>query len=219
MSKITDPVADKSGFLCMYMSSHPDTLVAYAKWYGKVKENIMLAQMTGIDSKGMTLNCRMKDGSNKEVRVPIEPPLNGYDDVKPRLLEMKALAQEGLGMIKTPQVTTFKLPRRECIASGIFGAVLLYCYFAPVSDSAAFIPANIVRAIVGTAPISYLFYFIAVAHVLESLYTFTLCRRHQTPFTVGALYVFSTIFLGIPVWRSLRRHIQAIRIDSVMKIQ
>jgi len=48
---MTDPVADKSGFLCMYMSNHPDTLVAYAKWFGKVKEQITGAQMTAITTK------------------------------------------------------------------------------------------------------------------------------------------------------------------------
>lgn len=48
---MSDPVADKSGFLRMYMSSHPDTLVAYAKWYGKVTEPISSAEMTAIDSK------------------------------------------------------------------------------------------------------------------------------------------------------------------------
>jgi hypothetical protein len=47
----------------------------------------------------MTLTCTLKNGSKKEVYIPIEPPLRGYDDVKPRLLEMKALAQEGLGMV------------------------------------------------------------------------------------------------------------------------
>ena len=42
----------------------------------------------------------MKGGSKRDVRVPIDPPLSGYEDVKPRLLEMKALAQEGLGMVR-----------------------------------------------------------------------------------------------------------------------
>lgn len=48
---MADPVAEKSGFLRMYMSSHPDTLVAYAKWFGKVEEVITSAEMTAIDSK------------------------------------------------------------------------------------------------------------------------------------------------------------------------
>lgn len=50
----------------------------------------------------MTLTCTLKGGAKKEVYIPIEPPLRGYEDVKPRLLEMKALAQEGLGMVRTP---------------------------------------------------------------------------------------------------------------------
>jgi hypothetical protein len=48
---MADPVAEKSGFLKMYMSNHPDTLVAYAKWFGKVKEVITSAEMTAIDTK------------------------------------------------------------------------------------------------------------------------------------------------------------------------
>lgn len=49
----------------------------------------------------MTLTCTLKDGDKKDVRVVLDPPLSGYDDVKPRLLEMKALAQEGLGMVRS----------------------------------------------------------------------------------------------------------------------
>ena len=115
MSK-PDPVAEKSGFLRMYMSGHPDTLVAYAKWFGKVEEVISSAEMTAIDTKvlfplfswelylpqslqSMMLTCTLKNGNKKEVYIPIEPPLRGYEDVKPRLLEMKAFAQEGLGMV------------------------------------------------------------------------------------------------------------------------
>lgn len=47
----------------------------------------------------MTLRCTFKTGEKKEVRILLEPPLKGYDDVKPRLLEMKAIAQENLGMV------------------------------------------------------------------------------------------------------------------------
>jgi len=49
--EMPDPVAEKSGFLKMYMSNHPDTLVAYAKWFGKVKETITSAEMSAIDTK------------------------------------------------------------------------------------------------------------------------------------------------------------------------
>lgn len=49
---MADPVAEKSKFLCMYMSNHPDTLVAYVKHWGKVKEeSVESASMSSIDSK------------------------------------------------------------------------------------------------------------------------------------------------------------------------
>jgi hypothetical protein len=48
---MSDPVAEKSAFLRMYMSNHPDTLVAYAKWFGKVDEIITSAEMSAIDTK------------------------------------------------------------------------------------------------------------------------------------------------------------------------
>ncbi len=53
---MADPVAEKSSFLRMYMSSHPDTLVAYAKFYGQVKENIKSAEMSAIDTKVIVLH-------------------------------------------------------------------------------------------------------------------------------------------------------------------
>ena len=53
---MVDPVAEKSGFLRMYMSNHPDTLVAYAKWFGKVQDPIKSAEMAAIDSKVRVLN-------------------------------------------------------------------------------------------------------------------------------------------------------------------
>jgi hypothetical protein len=49
-----DPVADKSGFLCTYMSTHPDTLVAYVKHFGKIDGNVSSAKMLSINSKVRT---------------------------------------------------------------------------------------------------------------------------------------------------------------------
>jgi len=219
MSKQPDPVAEKSGFLRMYMSNHPDTLVAYAKWYGKVKEAITGAEMTAIDTKSMTLTCTLKNGSKKEVYIPIDPPLRGYEDVKPRLLEMKALAQEGLGMIKAPHITTFPLTRDITVAASI---MLLLAYFAysPIgSSSPAFYIANIAQQVSGIGIFKTLSNIIFSVHALESLYTFHLCRKHHTGLGLGTLYVASTLLCGFPVWKNMRKNIQAARIDSVMKVE
>ena len=36
----------------------------------------------------------------KTVRVVFNPPLSGYDEVKPRLMNMKVDAEEALGMVR-----------------------------------------------------------------------------------------------------------------------
>jgi hypothetical protein len=60
---MADPVAEKSTFLCMYMSNHPDTLVAYAKWFGKVKEPLASAKMTGISTKVCSVRLKPQNVS------------------------------------------------------------------------------------------------------------------------------------------------------------
>lgn len=62
---MSDPVAEKSTFLCMYMSNHPDTLVAYVKYWGKVKEQVVSAKMSSIDSN-VSVNARLycRSGTN-----------------------------------------------------------------------------------------------------------------------------------------------------------
>jgi hypothetical protein len=51
----------------------------------------------------MTLTYSVKGTKEKKiVRVPFDPPLSGYEEVKPRLLGMKAEAQEALGMVRLP---------------------------------------------------------------------------------------------------------------------
>ncbi|KAL0580228.1 hypothetical protein V5O48_001821 [Marasmius crinis-equi] len=214
---MTDPVSEKSAFLCMYMTSHPDTLVAYAKWYGKVAEPITSAKMTSIDSKGMDLTCTLKNGSQKPVRVVIDPPLSGYDDVKPRLLEMKAHAQEGLGMIKAPVISTYEF------TPGVLGgvawfALLAYFSYAPKDSSPLYLPAQLASPYLGRIP-EILLKLTFGLHVLESLYTTNLCRKHQTGLIVGLQYVISTLLGGIGVILPLRKRIQNARIDSVMKVE
>jgi hypothetical protein len=215
-----DPVAEKSGFLRMYMSSHPDTLVAYAKWYGKVSEPISSAEMSAIDTKSMTLSCKLKNGKTKEVRVPIDPPMTGYDDVKPRLLEMKAIAQEGLGMIKTPKITTFNFPPSALQVPFILYPILAYFAYAPVNDSSLlYLPPRLLANYVGSSVGYWLLWSVNVTHVFEAMYTWSLCRKHESGFLVSTTYVISTLICGFPIWKDLRKRIQDARIESVMKVE
>jgi len=217
---MSDPVAAKSGFLKTYMSSHPDTLVAYARYFGKVTENISSAEMTAIDTKSMTLTCTIKGSSQKKVViVVIDPPLSGYEEVKPRLLSMKADAQEGLGMIKAPRITDFRLAPDSFRVIGLY-AMLAYLSYPNYSPSPLMAPSRVINAFVGGwSTVQYGVWTLVVIHILESLYTLSLCIKAKTGFRVGFLYVLHTLFSGLYVWKDLRKRIQAARIESVMKVQ
>jgi hypothetical protein len=59
MSKEIDPIEAQSDVLRTYMSNKPDTLIAYAKWYGKVQEAISIIDMTAIDTKVHIISHRI----------------------------------------------------------------------------------------------------------------------------------------------------------------
>ncbi|KAI6114695.1 hypothetical protein EDD17DRAFT_1614627 [Pisolithus thermaeus] len=234
---MADSVAAKSAFLCMYMKNHPDTLVAYVKHYGKVAGNVVSAEMTAIDSKGMTIKYKLKSGADGQVVVSFQPPLAGYDEVKPRLLSMKVDAQESLGMIKAPHLTTFSLSAPMVHA---FFLVLLSCSYVTVypprgtSFQIPFttfeIPSSVldvffapIRSLVdltGYRPsVGMVAGTFSVLHAAESLYTWSLCQRYVRGWSVKAVYVVATLIFGMPVWRDIHRRVQQKRIESVMKAE
>ncbi|KAF9048232.1 hypothetical protein BDZ89DRAFT_1057812 [Hymenopellis radicata] len=205
---MADPVANKSRELKAYLSNQPETLVAYAKWYGKVAETITGAEVAAIDSKvkSLTLTCTFKNGNRKQVRVVLDPPFAGYEDVKPRLLEMKTRALEGLGMVKSPVVNTFRFP--TLVFKTTLGTVcgLLYLTFVP-------------NTYVEGTTLKGIWAFTFAAHGLQALYTLNLARKHAGNFTTGAGYVLGTFIFGFPFWIDMRQRINSARINSVAKIQ
>lgn len=53
---VADPIADKSAILKSELSKQPETLVAYAKWYGKVAGPITNVELSAIDAKVTFVN-------------------------------------------------------------------------------------------------------------------------------------------------------------------
>ncbi|EGN97711.1 hypothetical protein SERLA73DRAFT_184529 [Serpula lacrymans var. lacrymans S7.3] len=221
---MSDPVADKSTFLSMYMTNHPDTLVAYVKHFGKVTEHVTSAEMKAIDSKSMTLAYKTKEVSEKRtVKVEFDPPLAGYEEVKPRLLGMKAEAQEGLGMIKAPQLANFQMPWRGSFMSGLY--VLTFFYLTlppkgPLGDHVIFTPPRAISSAIGFefAPKVILGIFGGI-HLLEAVYTYSLCRKYVKGFFPTVAYLVGTCIFGFPMWTDLRKRVQDARIESVMKVE
>ncbi|KAI0065160.1 hypothetical protein BV25DRAFT_1868922 [Artomyces pyxidatus] len=216
---MSDPVAAKSGFLCMYMSNHPDTLVSYAKHFGHVKDHILSAKMLAIDTNGMDLSYITKSNSSAQsVRVPFDPPLAGYEEVKPRLMGMKADADEALGTVKAPQITSFHLPFGIWQTTSL---ILLLCYvtFTPAHDPAPYWgPAHLLRGTIAVPLIRSLSWaFVVLMHGGEAVYAALLAKKHRMPWNVAISYVLGIFVWGYPVLFDVRRRIQAARIDSIMK--
>ncbi|ETW76764.1 hypothetical protein HETIRDRAFT_327988 [Heterobasidion irregulare TC 32-1] len=218
---MTDPVADKSGFLCMYMSSHPDTLVSYAKHYGQIREHITSAKMESIDSQGMKLSYQTKANSSRQsVHVPFNPPLAGYEEVKPRLLSMKADADEALGTAKAPPITSFRLPLRTFQTFSLI-SFLVYTTYAPVNDpSPVWAVGQFLHSLVGgQTTMAFIWVFLGVVHAGEGLYATLLAKKHQMPFSTAISYITAITIFGYPVLLDLRSRIQTARIESIMKGQ
>lgn len=167
----------------------------------------------------MDLTYTTKSGSSKkEIRVPFNPPLAGYDEVKGRLLQMKVDAEDALGMVrlsllalhllrlrmsgrqaKHPVIDDFIFPS-DAWKTGILIAALAYTTFAPVPNSAVsnlvFLPAMLIRDALPTWVLTGCWMFLAVCHTSECFYTYSLCRRHQMPF-VPAVSALSCSFGAI----------------------
>jgi len=167
----------------------------------------------------MVLSYVTKGDVKTQVVIPFNPPLSGYDEVKPRLLSMKLDAEEALGMTKRPQITTFEL-RRDAFISISLISFLIYTTFSVASPSSS--PYNIgpwIRSAVGGPKIiRYIWWGALPIHVLEALYVASLCRRHSTGLIIGAQWVLATFLLGFPALNRLRKLIQKARIDSITKI-
>ncbi|KAJ7935557.1 hypothetical protein B0H13DRAFT_2226973 [Mycena leptocephala] len=214
---MSDPIAQNASFLKTSVS--PATLVGYAKWFGKV-DDVASAEMTAIYAKSMTLSCKLVDGSTKDVVISFKPPLKGYEEAEPRLLEMKALSQEGLGKAKPPQIRTFRL-QPTGIPDGTFIFTLFpYLMFSPPrSDSPLFIPAHFVQSYVDVKYIGMAFLAGVGWHALNTVYTLSLCWKHRIPFGATAAYAGMTMFTGFHTWVDLKKRIREARIDAARKIE
>ncbi|KAI9570712.1 hypothetical protein HD554DRAFT_2017924 [Boletus coccyginus] len=227
---MSDPVASKSTFLCMYMTNHPDTLVAYVKHFGEVPGNITSAEMKSIDCKGMNLSYSLKSGGVGSVHVKFDPPLAGYDDVKPRLLAMKADAQEALGMLKSPKITSFRLPSNVIFALYFLLSAAYFSFAPPQGTALLFVPANIADTVfmparvlvstIGFQPtMRSIVQSVVAIHGLECFYTWYLCGHYVKGSFVTVTYISATLVFGFLIWADLKKRVQEKHIESIMKAE
>ncbi|CAE6481025.1 unnamed protein product [Rhizoctonia solani] len=208
-----DVIGSRSGFLCQYMSHHQDTLVAYVKHFGKVNEDVSSARMTTIDSKSMTIEY-VSDGKTQTANIIFDPPIEVYDEVKPRLIAMREEALEGVGMVNQPVVSVYQLPplKLGAITSSLM-LVLIYTTFAGEGS----LGSQIRELVGGSSTMKWAWGFTGLIHAAEGIYMAALCKRHKTGIRLGVLWVLSTLSIGFPFLVQFRRIVQQERIASIRK--
>jgi len=195
----------------MYMSSHPDTLTAYVSHYIR-KADVASATMQSIDSKGMNMQYLTRGSDVKHlVRIPFDPPLLGYEEVKPRLMSMKVDAEEALGMAKNPIIRSYSIPWKSLLLGPLIPELVLFF----VTFSSSPLAAQIV-SLTGTTIVTVGWYCMLI-HFPEAFYTATLCMRHQTGFALGLLWTLSSFTMGYPFIFRFRKLVKQARIESIMK--
>lgn len=73
--------------------------------------------------------------------------------------------------------------------------LLLYLTYPDISPSPLFIPARTISAWTGGfLTLKLIWLSLAVIHILESFYTLSLCKKHQTGFVVGVrVFLYASI--------------------------
>ncbi|KAL5638903.1 hypothetical protein ACGC1H_003311 [Rhizoctonia solani] len=208
-----DVIGSRSGFLCAYMSSHQDTLVAYVKHFGKVEGDVTSARMTAIDSTSMTLEY-VVGGKTQQTNVVFDPPIEVYDEVKPRLIAMREEALEGVGMVNQPTVSVYQLPTLR-LGSSTSSLMLLLAY--TTFASAPSIGAQLRALVGGPTVMKWIWGFTVAIHAAEAVYMAGLCKRHKTGIRLGSLWVLSVFSIGFPFIIQFRRIVQQERIASIRK--
>ncbi|CAE6470051.1 unnamed protein product [Rhizoctonia solani] len=208
-----DVIGSRSGFLCQYMSHHQDTLVAYVKHFAKVDGDVASARMTTIDSKSMTIEY-VSSGRTEQTNIIFDPPIEVYDEVKPRLIAMREEALEGVGMVNRPVISVYQLPPLKfgALTSGL---MLLLIYTTLAGEGSL---GSQLRTLVGGPPtMKWIWGFTGLLHSAEGVYMSALCKRHKTGIRLGALWVLSTVSIGFPFLIQFRRIVQQERIASIRK--
>ncbi|CAG8701041.1 5002_t:CDS:2 [Ambispora leptoticha] len=95
-----DPISPHANRLVAYMNGHPNTILAYAKYFGK-EMNATSARMTGIDSTGITVKVTKEEGDEVEIIIQFKQQLTSHEQVRGVLTEMAKEAEDALNLPST----------------------------------------------------------------------------------------------------------------------
>ena len=173
----------------------------------------------------MDLEYKIKGSTGKPqvVRVEFDPQLLSYDEVKPRLLSMKADADEALGtvrpflrphppppshhiksstnqpthQVKAPQIAHFEVPFQIWTTASLL-LFLTYTTLVPQHSTCNFWwLARVLRYdTFPDAVFPAVWAFVCIVHVAEGAYAATLARKHNMPWHIAVRRAFLLLLLS-----------------------
>ncbi|CAH1766348.1 6159_t:CDS:2, partial [Entrophospora sp. SA101] len=193
-----DPIAPHSERLVLYMNTHPNTLLGYAKYYGGYS-NAISARMTDINSIGFVMLVKTDNDKESEVNIRYKHQLGSCDQVRPMLTQMANECEEALGLSNTrpplPNHTPFNPPsplRCFSVLSLIGLNILLAYYPGPLPN---FLES--IRSFFGYDFIKLFVYFTIVIHAIEALVVaIILYIRGEPDLSTSIKWVLMTAILG-----------------------
>ena len=132
----------------------------------------------------------MQSGEKQSTAVAFKPPLAAASDPIPRLLEMKAIALEQLGIIQAPRITSFEFPSsaRAYFSPLMFATYQISRYYPAISLEL------LALQMLGPTYLNWLVQLSTIVSAFLTLHVLVLCTRHRTGFVVG---VSCPVFLAI----------------------
>ncbi|CAG8579521.1 24145_t:CDS:2, partial [Dentiscutata erythropus] len=198
ISKTKDPIAPHAARLVSYMNTHPETILAYAKYFGKV-QNAVSARMTDMDSDEFVVLARESDGTENEVHIRFKNSLKSYEQVRPVLTDMAKEAEEALSLPSTrpppmpsENFTNTHTPFNPPESPKFFGTLIVIVFFIVLTYYPSPAPEviNTLRSIFGQEFLRGFVLFIVGCHIIEALIViFVLAKRGENDLMTWILEV------------------------------
>ncbi|CAG8604861.1 12126_t:CDS:2 [Cetraspora pellucida] len=205
ISKTQDPIVPHATRLVSYMNTHPETILTYAKYFGKV-QNAISARMTDIDSDGFVVLAKESDGTENEVHIRFKNQLKSYDQVRPVLTEMAKEAEEALSLPSTTpppmpssNFTNIHTPFNPPDSSRFIRTLLIIIFCAVLAFYPSPAPEAIktLRSIFGQELLRVFVLFVISCHIIETLIViFVLAKRGENDLRTWALWLGTTMLVG-----------------------
>lgn len=203
----TKPPPSDSYVIRHMNEDHADSLLAYAKHYGKVP-HATHATLTHINLTSITLNITDADTKQHTVTIPFTAPLTSTSEYRSALTEMSNRAMEALHISNTTNATYYRRPNIPISTAILIGLTLNYWaayrqhmphpMLEPIKEFA-------LKIFQSQGMIQCVFLAAIAAHIFETSIAYgELNKKGVTDSRVRMIWLIQTFLLGYPSLKLLK---------------